>query len=78
MVKSKLYQCVDGEAYTMEEMIERVYYWWVRYEGSRTEDGKEFCNMDLTELIHRLKLLHDEPEKFNFNKPDMEDEDDKS
>lgn len=72
MVRSKLYQGTDRELYTMEDMVDRVIYWWIRYEGKRTEDGKEFENMDLIKLIHRLKLLHDEPELFRFNHPDME------
>ena len=79
MVKSKLYKGADRESYTMEDMVDRVYYWWVRYQGKRTDDGKEFGKMDVIELIHRLSLLHDDPSKFSFNKPDMdmvkEDED---
>jgi len=73
MVKSKLYKCCDNESYTMEDMVGRVYYWWVRYEGSRTENGKDFSDMDLIELIHRLKELHDNPTFFKWDNPTMED-----
>ena len=73
MTHSKLYEGADRELYTMETMVDRVVYWWFRYKGKRTEEGKDFDNSDLIELIHRLKLLHDQPELFRFNCPDMDD-----
>ncbi len=76
MVKSKLYEGADRELYTMEDMVNRVIYWWIRYKGTRTEDGKEFRKFDLIELIHRLKVLHDEPELFRFNNPNMKSKED--
>ena len=73
MTRSKLYEGADRELYTMEDMVNRVVYWWVRYEGRRTEDGKDFCKTDVRELSHRLNLLSTYLERFKFNKPDMDD-----
>ena len=67
-MKSKRYK--DG--YSMEEMIDRVVYWFFRYEGTRTEDGKEFIKSHLSILLSRLERLKDHPNEFKFNNPDMD------
>ncbi len=72
MTHSGLYEGADRELYTMETMVDRVVYWWIRYQGKRTEDGKDFSKTDVRELSHRLNLLSTYPERFKFNKPDME------
>ena len=69
MVKNKLYK--DG--YSLGEMIDRVIYWWARYEGKRTEDGKDYDLGELRDLISRLERLRKNPNKFKFSKPDMEE-----
>lgn len=71
MTKNKKYH--DG--YDMAEMVYRVVYWWARYQGLRTEDGKDYSKGDLKELIYRLNELHDNPDNFNFNHPDMNTDD---
>ncbi len=67
MVKSKKYK--DG--HTMEEMIDRVIYWWIRYKGTRTEDGKEFSKSDLDLLERRIAQLRLKPNSFKFSNPEM-------
>lgn len=74
MVHSKLYEGADRELYTMEDMVDRVVYWWIRYQGTRTEEGKDFSRTDVKGLSHRLNLLSTYPERFRFNKPDMDDD----
>ena len=74
MTHSSLYEGSDRELYTMETMVDRVVYWWFRYQGKRTEEGKEFSKTDVRELSHRLNILSTFPERFKFNKPDMSDD----
>lgn len=76
MARSIKYKTGDREEYTMETMVDRVIYWWVRYEGKRTEGGKEFSKSDIHELSDRLKYLAERPIAFKFNKPDMMESDD--
>jgi len=71
MSKSKKYKAGDREEYTMETMVDRIVYWWFRYEGTRTEDGKDFSKSDIIELADRLEVLAKNPKKFKFNKPDI-------
>lgn len=71
MTKSQLYLAGDRESYTMETMVNRVIYWWTRYEGKRTEDGKDFSASDVRELENRLSILSMHPDKFRWNRPDM-------
>ena len=66
-MKKKTYK--DG--YAMEEMVDRVVYWWFRYKGTRVEDGKEFSSSDMNILLARLQKLKDHPDRFKFNDPDM-------
>ena len=75
MTHSSLYEGADRELYTMEAMVNRVVYWWIRYEGKRTEDGKDFAKIEVHQLANRLKELSLHPEKFKFNKPDMINDD---
>ena len=72
MTKSKLYLAGDGDEWTMEEMVDRVIYWWFRYKGRRTEDGKDLSKSDVYELKRRLEKLANFPERFKFNNPNME------
>ncbi len=58
----------------MEDMVDRVVYWWVRYEGSHTEDGKEFSKGEVYGLANKLMNLSKNPDSFKFNKPDMLEE----
>ena len=72
MTSSRVYLAGDNEEYTMEDMVNRVVYWWARYEGKRTEDGKDFSTLDVKELAWRLKHLTSYPEDFRFNNPNMQ------
>lgn len=73
MVKSKKYLAKDKEQYTMEVMVDRVIYWWIRYKGTRTEDGKDFSKSDVRMLSRRLERLAKNPYGFRWNEPDMGD-----
>ncbi len=70
-MKDKKYLTNDGGQYTINEMVDRVVYWWKRFEGTRTEDGKDYSRYDVEELSIRLKKLSKRPEDFNFNHPDF-------
>ena len=67
MVKSIKYK--DG--YTMEEMVMRVNYWWIRYQGTHTEEGKEFSKSDVKMLSSILNELAENPNTFQWSNPDM-------
>ncbi len=59
------------DGYTLDEMVERVVYWWRRYLGTRVEGGKEYSKSDIEILSRRVKKLSEKPDKFKFNHPDM-------
>lgn len=52
---------------TQLDEIQRIVYYWARYEGTRTPKGKEFSKVDINELISRLEKYKQNPEKFDWN-----------
>jgi len=50
------------------EKINRIFYWWVRYEGTHCPEGKTFSKGDISELISRLERYKEHPEKFDWDK----------
>lgn len=59
------------DGYTMEEMIDRVVYWFFRYKGTHKFNGKEFSKNETELLSRRVKELAKNPDKFVFEHPDM-------
>lgn len=61
---------------TQLEDIERIVYWWARYEGERKmgKPGKVYSKGDIDELIVRLKRYRNYPEKFNFDYGEVPEE----
>ena len=47
--------------------IERIIYYWARYSGIRTPNGKTYSKSEIADLIYRLIDYKDFPEKFNFD-----------
>lgn len=62
-------EIIDG--FTIEDMINRVVYWFFRYEGKRTVEGKDFSESDLKILEKRISMLRKMPLMFSWNCPDM-------
>lgn len=54
-----------------KEDIERIIYWFRRYKGTRTSEGKLFSFIDLNLLEHRIIEYLEHPDEFNFDNPDM-------
>lgn len=60
--------------FTMDEMVDLVISHWRLYEGTRTDQGKDFSKTDVRELAHRLNQLSMYPDKLNIDRPDMKPE----
>ena len=54
-----------------EKKIERIIYWWRRYEGKRTKDGKVYDFKDIELLEMRIKEYLENPKGFDFDLPMM-------
>jgi len=54
------------EELTQLDNIERIVYMWARYAGIRTPKGKEYSGNDISNLIGKLTLYKDFPEKFDY------------
>lgn len=61
---------------TQLDCINRIVYLWARYLGTRTKEGKEYSKREVSELIERMKLYRDNPEKFDYGTGDLCEEDD--
>ena len=56
----------------MKEDLDRIIYWWRRYEGKRAKfGGKTYDFGDLDLLQKRFNEYYKNPDSFNFAKPDM-------
>lgn len=60
-----------------QEKLQRIIYWWRRYEGIRTNpehcDGQDkmWRARDLDLLERRLLAFQKYPRRFSFDNPDM-------
>ena len=57
-----------------EEEIQRIIYWWRRYEGTRAQEGKDVENYELANLVDRINKYMKDPEKFNWDNPTMDED----
>ena len=53
---------------TQIDEINRIVYWWIRYEGIHCPKGKKFSKKDIAILIERLEIYNKHPEKFDWDK----------
>lgn len=58
---------------TKEEILRIIIYWWRRYGGVRHKDtsGKFYNFGEIDLLEKRIDAYFKNPEKFDFNKPEM-------
>ena len=68
---------IQGELEEIKEDIGRIIYWWRRYKGKRHKDtnGKFYDFSDVELLQRRLDVYFENPEDFNWDKPEMGVED---